>query len=89
MTSSQADYTDVVRCRMAEEESVQQKTDSEGKKWRKAYFGGGAHYQGWLEQFQEVYGQDRIMVEEADASGLQCYQEGGEKMYRIWVKDED
>jgi hypothetical protein len=89
MTSSEADYADIVRRWMAEEESIQQKTDSDGKKWHKAYFGSGAHYLGWLEQFQEVYGRDRIMVEEADASVLQCYHDSGEKMYRIWVRDED
>jgi hypothetical protein len=28
-----------------------------------------------------------VKVEEADSRGFQCYEESGEKMYRIWVKE--
>jgi hypothetical protein len=30
-----------------------------------------------------------VKVEEADSRGFQCYEESGEKMYRIWIKDMD
>ena len=72
---------------MAEEEKVQQRTDPAGRTWRKAYFGGGEHYRSWLAQYLEVYGQENVMVEEAESGGLQCYEESGEKMYRVWVRD--
>jgi hypothetical protein len=32
-------------------------------------------------------GEENVKVEEADSRGFQCYEESGEKMYRIWVKD--
>ena len=76
-----------VRQRIAEEERVREKVDDEGKKWKKVYFGGGAHFRNWLSQFVELKGEDDVRVEEADSRGFQCYEESGEKMYRIWVKD--
>jgi hypothetical protein len=30
-----------------------------------------------------------VKVEEADSTDFQCYEESGEKMYRIWIKDMD
>ena len=36
--------------RMKEENQVREKTDEKGNKWRKPYFGGGAHFRNWLEQ---------------------------------------
>jgi len=68
---------------MAEEEQIKEKMDSEGNRWRKAYFGGGEHFQNWLAQCREL---GEVMVEEVDSSGYTCFEEGGEKLYRIWVK---
>jgi hypothetical protein len=69
--------------RMAEEERLTEKIDEGGVKWRKAYFGGGEHFQNWLAQCKEL---GEVMVEEVDASGFKCFEQGGEKLYRIWVK---
>ena len=30
-----------------------------------------------------------VMVEEVDSTGYKCFEEGGEKLYRIWMKRED
>jgi hypothetical protein len=78
---------ETVRQRMAEEEKVLEKTDEKGSKWRKVYFGGGAHFRNWLNQFVELCGEDNVEVEETDSRGFQCYEESGEKMYRIWVRE--
>jgi hypothetical protein len=48
-----------------------------------AYCGGGAHFRNWLAQCQEI---GEVMVEEIDATGYTCFEESGEKFYRIWVK---
>jgi hypothetical protein len=77
------DQGKTVRERMAEEEQIKEKMDSEGNRWRKAYFGGGEHFQNWLAQCREL---GEVMVEEVDSSGYTCFEEGGEKLYRIWVK---
>ena len=69
--------------RMAEEEQVQEKTDAQGIRWRKAYFGGGEHFKNWLSQCKEL---GEVMVEEVDPTGYKCFEEGGETLYRIWVK---
>jgi len=76
-----------VRQRMAEEETIREKVDKKGNRWTKVYFGGGAHFRNWLSQFTELKGEENVEVEEADSRGFQCYEESGEKMYRIWVKD--
>ena len=78
-----------VRQRMAEEEKIQQRSDEDGTRWTKVYFGSGAHFRNWLSQFTELKGEDNVRVEEVDSRGFQCYEESGEKMYRIWVKDTD
>jgi hypothetical protein len=72
-----------IRERMAEEEQIKEKIDAEGNRWRKAYFGGGEHFQNWLAQCREL---GEVMIEEVDSSGYTCFEEGGEKLYRIWVK---
>lgn len=87
MTQRQTDQENTVRTRMAEEERVREKIDKDGNRWRKVYFGGGAHFRSWLNQFLELRGEDDVQVEEVDSRGFQCYEEGGEKMYRIWIKD--
>ena len=69
--------------RMAEEEQVKEKVDAEGNLWRKVYLGGGEHFRNWLAQCKEL---GEVMVEEVDSAGFRCFEEGGEKLYRIWVK---
>ena len=78
-----------VRERIAEEETFQEKVDENGTRWTKVYFGGGAHFRNWLSQFVELKGEENVEVEEADSRGFKCYEESGENMYRIWVKDTD
>jgi hypothetical protein len=89
MNGAQVDWENPIRQRMAEEEKIQQRVDEDGTRWTKVYFGGGAHFRNWLSQFIEIKGEDNVRVEEADSRGFQCYEESGEKMYRIWVKDAD
>jgi hypothetical protein len=76
-----------VRERMAQEGKILEKRDEKGNTWRKVYFGGGAHFRNWLDQFLELRGEDNVEVEETDSSEFQCYHESSEKMYRIWVKE--
>jgi len=76
-----------VRQRMVEEDNTREKVDEDGNRWTKVYFGGGAHFRNWLSQFVELKGEEDVKVEEADSRGFQCYEESGENMYRIWVKD--
>lgn len=71
--------------RLAQEELVREKIDAQGNKWRKVYFGGGAHFQNWLEQCREL---GEVEVEEIDSTGFKCFEEAGEKLYRIWMKEE-
>ena len=87
MAKEQLEQQNSIRQRMAEEEKIREKVDENGNKWTKVYFGGGAHFKNWLSQFIELNGEENVKVEEADSRGFQCYEEGGEKMYRIWVKD--
>jgi hypothetical protein len=68
---------------MAEEELVKEKIDDQGRIWRKAYFGGGEHFKNWLAQCKEL---GEVMVEEVDSTGYKCFEEGGEKLYRIWLR---
>ena len=72
--------------RIAQEELVRERVDAKGNKWRKVYFGGGAHFENWLDQCREL---GEVQVEEVDATGFKCYEESGEKLYRIWVKVEE
>lgn len=73
----------IIQERMAEEELVQERIDEEGNRWRKVYFGGGEHFKNWLSQCREL---GEVMVEEVDSTGYKCFEEGGEKLYRIWMK---
>ena len=73
--------------RIAEEEKVRERVDAEGKRWKKAYVGGGAHFRNWLDQFIELRGKANIEVEEIDPGGFPCFEESGEKMYQIWLKE--
>ena len=69
--------------RLAEEEKVREKIDEYGVKWRKVYFGGGKHFENWLQQCKEL---GEVQIEEIDPTGFKCYKNGGEKLFRIWVK---
>ena len=69
------------------EAGIREKVDERGNKWRKVYFGGGPHFRNWLEQTIELCGKENVQVEEVDSKGFQCFEEAGEKMYRIWVKE--
>jgi hypothetical protein len=70
---------------LAREELVREKVDGEGNRWRKVYFGGGAHFRNWLEQCREL---GEVEVEEVDSRGFKCFEESGEKLFRIWMKEE-
>ncbi len=72
---------------LAEEERVIEKLDADGKRWLKVYFGGGSHFRNWLDQVIELRGEDNVEVEEVPSPGLKCYEEAGEKLYRIWVRE--
>jgi len=67
----------------AEEKLLQERVDERGVKWRMVYLGGGAHFRNWLEQCREL---GEVLVEEADPTGYRCFEEGEEKLYRIWMK---
>lgn len=77
------EHLNSIRERMAQEDQVQERVDERGHRWRKVYFGGGSHFQNWLEQCKEL---GEVEVEEIDPAGFRCYEEDGEKVYRIWVK---
>ena len=83
----QVENEGLIRRRIAEEETLREKVDENGNRWIKVYFGGGAHFRNWLDQFMELKGEENVKVEETDSRGFQCYEESGEKMCRIWVKD--
>lgn len=83
MVDQQESSGGIIQEKMAEEELVQERTDEEGNRWRKVYFGGGEHFRNWLSQCREL---GEVMVEEVDSSGYKCFEEGGESLYRIWMK---
>lgn len=69
--------------RMAAEDRVKERVDEEGNRWTKVYFGGGEHFRNWLEQCREL---GEVMVEAVDSTGYACFEQGGETLYRIWMK---
>ncbi len=69
--------------RMAAEDRVKERVDEEGNRWTKVYFGGGEHFRNWLEQCREL---GEVMVEAVDSTGYTCFEQGGETLYRIWMK---
>jgi hypothetical protein len=83
MASEEKGEGKTIRERMEEEEMVRERVDAQGHRWRKVYFGGGQHFKNWLAQCEEL---GEVMVEEADSKGFKCFQEGGERLYRIWLK---
>ena len=72
---------------LAQEDLVWERVDENGDTWRKVYFGGGAHFRNWLDQVTELRGEDNVEVEEVESLGLKCFEQGGEQMYRIWVRE--
>jgi len=80
------DYRKTAADFMKKEEQVREKIDENGLTWHKIYFGGGAHYRNWLDQAIEIFGEENIAVEEIRFSGLKCFEDGGEKAYRVWHK---
>jgi len=72
-----------VQERIARESEISERIDDQGNRWRKVYFGGGAHFQNWLKQCREL---GEVLVEEISPTGFGCYEETGEKLYRIWMK---
>lgn len=83
MGTGKREQIKTIQERMAEEELIKERIHEEGNRWTKVYFGGGQHFRNWLEQCKEL---GEVMVEEVDSSGYKCFEEGGEKLYRIWVK---
>jgi len=77
------DSGESIKKRMSEEELIKERIDEEGNRWRKAYFGGGQHFKNWLEQCKEL---GEVIVEDVDSTGYKCFEKGGEKLYRIWMK---
>ena len=86
MPENHVDKDEDVRRKMAEEELVTERVDKDGTVWKKAYFGGGAHFENWLAQCREL---GRVEVEEVDPAGFKCFERSGEKLYRIWIKMDD
>ena len=54
MISNNEKEMKAVQKRMAQEELVKERVDEKGIKWEKVYFGGGGHFQHWLEQCKEM-----------------------------------
>ena len=80
------DEEDRAQERIEDEEQNYEKVDANGITWKKVYFGGGAHFRNWLDQVIELCGEENVEVEEMDSTGFKCFEDGGEKMHRIWVK---
>ena len=83
MADRQKDTEKTIHERIVEEDLIQERIDAKGNRWRKVYFGGGEHFKNWLTQCREL---GEVMVEEVDSTGYKCFEEGGEKLYRIWMK---
>jgi hypothetical protein len=83
MVSEESTQGKTIQERIAKEELVQERIDAQGNRWKKVYFGGGEHFQNWLSQCREL---GEVKIEEVDSKGYKCFEEGGEKLYRIWVK---
>ncbi len=86
MAFEENDQGKTVRERMEQEERVRERVDAQGVTWKKVYFGGGEHFKNWLAQCREL---GEVEVEEVNATGYQCFEDAGEKLYRIWVKVEE
>lgn len=76
-----------IRDLITREDLVMERVGGNGDKWIKKYVGGGAHFLNWLEQYKEIYGERNVDVEEVDSKGFSCFEDGNEKMFRIWVRE--
>jgi len=83
VNSHKNDPMKTIQERMAAEDQVKERVDEAGNRWTKVYFGGGEHFRNWLEQCREL---GEVMVEEVDSTGYTCFEQGGETLYRIWMK---
>ena len=83
MVDQQSNQEETIQERIAEEDLVKERIDDEGNRWKKVYFGGGEHFKNWLAQCKEL---GEVMVEEVDSTGYKCFEQSGEKLYRIWMK---
>ena len=83
MVDQKNDTGKTIQERIAEEELVQERIDAKGNRWRKVYLGGGEHFKNWLTQCREL---GEVMVEEVDSKGYKCFEKGGEKLFRIWIR---
>jgi hypothetical protein len=75
-------------CIDPKEASVTERCDGVGARWVKVYVGGGVHFNNWLAQYKEIYGDTNVETEEIAAPKSSCYAQGKEKLFRIWVKQE-
>lgn len=87
LKSPQNDQSCLATKRLRDEEKLRERIDERGNRWSKIYFGSGSHFRNWLQQSQEIFGEENIAVEEADSTGLACFDEGEERAYRIWLLD--
>jgi hypothetical protein len=78
---------ETIREIMAREEMAREKIDKNGEKWTKKYLGGDAHFLNYLEQHEEVYGEENVEIEKVDSRGFGCFDKSNNKMYRIWAKE--
>jgi hypothetical protein len=85
MAAEENNRDKTIRERMAEEEQVRERVDAQGVTWKKVYFGGGEHFKNWLAQCREL---GEVEVEEVNSRGYKCFEEAGEKLYRIWLRVE-
>jgi argininosuccinate lyase len=83
MAVEEGNQDKTIRERMAEEEKVRERVDAQGVKWKKVYFGGGEHFKNWLAQCREL---GEVEVEDVNSKGYKCFEETGEKLYRIWLR---
>lgn len=73
---------------LALEGKITEKVDRDGTRWWKAYAGGGAHADNWIQQYKEIYGEENIQIEEVVSPCLKCYKGSDEKQLRVWVREE-
>ena len=85
MVKNDCEDPTILQERMAREDEISERIDEQGNRWRKVYTGGGAHFQNWLKQCREL---GEVLVEEISPTGFVCFEETGEKLYRIWMKVE-
>ena len=85
MTKELADQEEAFYGRIAEEKKIREKVDKEDNRWNSLLWW-WPRFRNWLSQFVELKGEENVKAEEADSRGFQCYEESGEKMYRIWSR---